>query len=198
MVVINPATVAIAAQAGATGFKAAQQASKSLAGYDFIGLITRIVVFYVVALIIAKIMEFIVFSSAGITTAAKMFGIPLPNSVPEPIRKLFVEGYDVGGMKIKWWDLIKLIAVFLVVFEMFQFLQQQKAIGQKPAPTTLGIFVLIIAALTLLSVPDLLQMTRERNMITTGPTISGNTQVQIDDSGTTVSIREIRRLLGIL
>ncbi len=110
--------VVVQAAALKRGFQVAQETTKQLAGYDFVGLVTRIIIFYVVALIIAKVMELIVFSQAGITTAARLFGIPLPNNVPEPIRRLFVEGYDVGGMKIKWWDLIKLLAVVLVISEM--------------------------------------------------------------------------------
>jgi len=157
--------VVVQAAVARKGFQVVQETAKSLAGYDFIGLMTRVIVFYVVALIIAKIMELIVFASGGITTAARLFGIPIPNSVPEPIRRLFVEGYDVGGMKIKWWDLIKLVAVIMVIMEMLNFIQSQKNIGAKAAPTTLGVFILIIAALTLVSVPDLYQMIKERQVI---------------------------------
>ena len=157
--------VVIQTAAARAGFGVARETVKGLTGYDFVGLISRIVVFYVVALIIAKIMELIVFSSAGLKTAAGLFGIPLPNNVPEPIRRLFVEGYDVGGIKIKWWDLIKLLSVVLVLMEMFQYMEQQKAIGVKPAPTTLGVFVMIIADLILVSVPDLYQMIKEKQVI---------------------------------
>ena len=145
-----------------TGFTAAKEISIQSTGYDFVGLTTRILVFYVVALVIAKVMELIIFSTSGISTAARLFGIPLPNTVPEVIRKLFVEGYNVGNVTIKWWDLIKIISVLMVVMEMLQYMEHNKIAGTKPAPTTLGVFTLIIAALALISVPSLVQMIREK------------------------------------
>lgn len=165
MVVINPGSAAIAAKAGAVGFQLAQGASKTLAGYDFVGLLARIIIFYTVALVIAKIMELIIFAQSGISTAANLFGIPLPKTVPEFVRKLFSEGYRVGSVTIKWWDLIKILSVLIVLMEMFSYLQQQKAIGTKPAPTTIGVFILIISALVVVSVPDLIQMIREKQVI---------------------------------
>lgn len=154
-----------AAEAGVAGFKAAKGASKVLTGYDFVGLLSRVVVFYVVALVIAKIMETIVFFSGGLNTAASLFGIPMPSTVPNSIRKLFVEGYNVGGMTIKWWDLIKVVSVVIVLMEMFQYMNQQKIIGAKPAPSTLAVFALIISALALISVPQLAQMLKERSVV---------------------------------
>ena len=145
-----------------TGFTAAKEISIQSTGYDFVGLTTRIIIFYVVSLVIAKIMELIIFSSKGISTAARLFCIPLPNTVPEVIRKLFVEGYLIGGVTIKWWDLIKIISVIMVVMEMLQFIEHNKIAGTRPAPTTLGVFTLIIAALALISVPSLIQMIREK------------------------------------
>jgi hypothetical protein len=94
-----------------------------------------------------------------------MFGIPLPSNIPEPIRKLFVEGYSIGGINLKWWDLIKLLSVLMVIMEMLQFNQSQKQLGLKPAPTTQGIFILIISALLLVSVPHFVQMIREKKII---------------------------------
>jgi hypothetical protein len=153
------------AKIASVGFGTAKGTVKELSGYDFIGLMSRIVIFYVVALIIAKIMETIVFSSQGLSKVASMFGIPLPSNIPEPIRKLFVEGYSIGGINLKWWDLIKLLSVLMVIMEMLQFNQSQKQLGLKPAPTTQGIFILIISALLLVSVPHFVQMIREKKII---------------------------------
>jgi len=157
--------VLVQVAAAKKGFDVASGSVKSLTGYDFVGMMSRIVVFYVVALVIAKIMETIVFFSGGLNTAASLFGIPMPKTVPNVIRKLFVEGYNVGGMTIKWWDLIKVISVIMVLMEMMQYINQQKLIGAKPAPSTLGVFAIIIGALTLITVPELVQMVRERSIV---------------------------------
>jgi len=146
--------------------KAGKEALRELAGYDFVGLLTRIVIFFVVALIIAKIFELIIFAQSGLTTAAKLFGIPLPTHAPEFIRKLFDEGYVIGSTRIKWWDLIKILAVLMVTYEMILFMQNKKAQNEKAAPTTIAIFVLIIAGLTVISFADIFQMLKERQLIT--------------------------------
>ena len=166
MPVINPATVALGAKVAKGGFDTARNTVSGLTGYDFVGLISRIVVFYVVALAIAKVMELIVFSSDGISKVANMFGIPLPSNIPEPIRKLFVEGYNVGGYNIKYWEFVKVASVVIVVMEFLQYNQEQKQLGLKPAPTTLGVFFLIISALALISIPQIYQMIKEKGIVT--------------------------------
>ena len=146
--------------------KATKETLRQLAGYDFVGLLTRIVIFYVVALVIAKIFELMIFSAAGIRAASNLFGIPMPSHVPDIIRKLFDEGYQVGALRIKWWDLIKIVSVLMVTYEMILFMQNKKAMNEKPSPTTLGIFVLIISGLTVISFADLYQIYKERQLIT--------------------------------
>lgn len=145
--------------------KAGKETLRVLAGYDFVGLLTRIVIFYVVALIIAKIFEVMIFAQEGLRTASNLFGIPLPTHVPDLIRKLFDEGYQVGSVRIKWWDMIKIISVLMVTYEMILFMQNKKALGEKASPTTLGIFVLIIAGLTVISFADIFQMLKERRLV---------------------------------
>lgn len=158
------------------GITATRGAVKELSGYDFVGLVSRIAIFYVVALVIAKIMELIIFSQAGLGKVASMFGIPLPSNIPEPIRKLFVEGYSIGGMTLKWWDVIKLLSVILVIMEMLQFNQSQKQLGLQPAPTTQGVFILIISALLLVSIPHIAQMIKENKII--GGITSGERRIR--------------------
>ena len=161
MVLVNPASVAAAKTLADQGNKIL---AKSI-GYDFIGLSSRIIVFYVVALVIAKIMELIIFSTQGISTAARLFGIPLPSTIPNSVRKLFVEGYDIGGMKIKYWDVVKIVATLMVIMEMLQYTQDMKSRGVKPLPSVLAVFVLLITANALISIPELYQMIREKNVV---------------------------------
>ena len=150
-----------AARASLEAIKGAQEVSKHFMGYDFIGLVTRLLVFYTIALVIAKIMELIVFAQGGLSKAAALFGIPMPTTVPEPVRKLFVEGYSIGGMTIKWWDLVKVISVLIVVSEWLSYESTLKANGQKSAPSTKAVFFMIIGALLLISIPQLAQMIKE-------------------------------------
>ncbi len=161
MVAVGPA-IAV----GIKGGKVAQATLRELAGYDFVGLVTRLVIFYLLALIIAKIFELMIFAQAGVRSVSNVFGIPLPSHVPDIIRKLFDEGYQVGTIRIKWWDLIKIMSVLLVTYEMILFMQNKKAMGQKASPTTIGIFVLIISGLTVISFADIYQIYKERQLVT--------------------------------
>jgi len=156
----------VAIQGSLIAAKAGKETLRELAGYDFVGLLTRLVIFFVIALIIAKIFEAMILGAAGLRTAANLFGIPLPSHVPDAIRKLFDEGYQIGALRIKWWDLIKIMAVLLVTYEMILFMQNKKAMNQKASPTTLGIFILIIAGLTVISFADLYQLYKERQLVT--------------------------------
>ena len=157
-----------AARASLEAIKGAQEVSKHFMGYDFIGLVTRLLVFYTIALVIAKIMELIVFAKGGISRAAALFGIPMPTTVPEPIRKLFVEGYSVGGMTIKWWDLIKIVSVLIVITEWLSYESTLKANGQKSATSTKAVFFMIIGTPLLISVPQLAQMIKKNKFVPQG------------------------------
>jgi len=150
-----------AVETGIAVAQGGQTVSRHFMGYDFVGLVTRLLVFYIVALVIAKIMEIIVFAQDGIGRVTGLFGIPLPSTVPEPIRKLFVEGYVMGGMTIKWWDLIKIVSVMIVITEWLSFEADLKSTGRKSATSTKAVFFLIIGALLLISVPQLKQMMTE-------------------------------------
>jgi len=72
--------VLVQVAAAKKGFDIASGTVQQLTGYDFVGLISRIMVFYVVALIIAKIMETIIFFSGGLNTAASLSGTQTPFS----------------------------------------------------------------------------------------------------------------------
>lgn len=165
MPTIPIAAAKVAAKAIESGLITSGALSKSLIGYNFVDLMVKLIIFYTVALIISKIMELIIFAQSGLSTAASLFGIPLPSTVPNAVRKLFSEGYNVAGMKFKFWDLIKLLAVVLVVMEMLRYMEFQKAAGMKPEPMTVGVFVLIISAVAILSIPELYQMIKDQQVI---------------------------------
>ena len=148
---LNPATAI-----STTGLQAGKQVSKEIFGYDFVGLILKLVVFYGVALIIAKVMEAIIFSRGAFVILANTLGYNVPNAdqLPQSLKDLFGE----QGIKgFKFWDIIKIVSILLVVAEFMRYVNTNKALGAKSSPMTIGIFTLIIVALGLTTVPELIQ-----------------------------------------
>ena len=148
---LNPASAV-----ATTGIQAGKQVSKEIFGYDFVGLILKLVVFYGVALIIAKVMEAIIFSRGAFVILANTLGYNVPNvdQFPQSLKDLFGE----QGIKgFKFWDIIKIVSILLVVAEFMRYVNTNKALGAKSSPMTIGIFTLIIVALGLTTVPELIQ-----------------------------------------
>ena len=62
--------------AGKTARKSGQILQKQF-GYNFIDLITKLAIFYVISFLIAKYMEAVIYFQGGLSTIAGFFGIKL-------------------------------------------------------------------------------------------------------------------------
>jgi hypothetical protein len=140
---LNPATAVTSAtlQTGKT-------VSKEIFGYDFVGLIVKLAVFYLVAFVFAKIMETIIFSRGAFKIIANTLGfnIPQADQLPDSLKNLF--GF-------KFWDIIKVISILLVIAEFSRYVNTNKSLNAKSSPMTIGIFTLIIITLGLTTIPEL-------------------------------------------
>jgi len=145
----------MAAKIGSEGIKKAKNISLELYGYDFVGLITKLLVFFTISLIIAKVMEMIILSRGFFVSLANLIGFKIPSSelVPESLKKLFVDGYQ----GLKFWDFIKILAILLVVAEYMSFHKTTEQMGGKIAPMTTGVFAVITLGLTVITIPELMQ-----------------------------------------
>ena len=148
---LNPASAVTT-----TGIQAGKQVSKEIFGYDFVGLILKLVVFYGVSFIISKVMEAIIFSRGAFVILANTLGFNIPNvdQFPQSLKDLFGE---TGIKGFKFWDIIKIVSILLVTAEFMRYVNTNKALGAKSSPMTIGIFTLIIVALGLTTVPELIQ-----------------------------------------
>ena len=72
---------------------------ESKLGYDFINLITKIVLFYSIAFVISKYMEAVIYFQGGLQTVAGFFGIKLVQSdqLPKQWVELFVSETEVAS-----------------------------------------------------------------------------------------------------
>ena len=147
--------------------KVAQEGAKlssDIFKYDFVNLITKLVIFFVFSYVVAKIFEAIIFGQGLIVSFVALFGLKLPQSLPEPIVNFFQEG--IKGFR--YWDFIKTFAILLVIMEFNNWLTEQAARGIRPSPMTIGVFGVLIGGMALITLPEVWQRAKEiRNMSNT-------------------------------
>ncbi len=140
-----------------SGFKASQKLSSDAFTFDFPGLITKLIVFYLVAYAIAKVFEAIIFGNNVLKSILSLVGLNLPNTMPEAVVNFFTDGFK----GVKYWDIVKVLSILLVIMEWNNWNNTQKALGIAPSPMTQGVFAVLITGLILITVPELVQRLRE-------------------------------------
>jgi len=139
-----------------------QRLSKSQFQYDFPGLILKLTVFFVFAYTISKFFEAVIFGENTLKAFLGLIGVNLPTSLPEPIVNFFQDG--IQGFK--YWDIIKMFAILLVLYEWFNWYNSVKGNPKNPpSPMTQGVFVVLIAGLSLVTFPELIQRIRELRVL---------------------------------
>jgi hypothetical protein len=87
-----PATL-LAREIGKRGTKVSGEFLEKKLGYNFIDLVTKLALFYVIAFLIAKYMEAIIYFQGGLSTIAGFFGIKMAQAdqLPKQWVELFVD-----------------------------------------------------------------------------------------------------------
>jgi hypothetical protein len=153
------------AQVAGQAVQAGKQISTELLGYDFVGLLVKIVFFQLAALAIAKYIEAVIGTSNFIVNFAKLLGFQIPSFLPQSV----VDFYTSGWNGIKYWDVVKLATVAIIAFEMHQYAQTQKRLGAEPSTATLATFPLIIGFFLIITLPELIQRIKDANAIVQPP-----------------------------
>lgn len=140
-------------------FKKGQTVSVEIFGYDFIGLGVKLLVFALLAIALDKL-HFAISGTFNVAvTIARVFGINIPSEEPDFMKQLFSEE-GFGGFK--YWDLIKIIIIALVAFEMIRYIDSNKKLGGEASPITLAVFGLLIFGLASFTFPGLIAMIKSR------------------------------------
>ncbi len=142
----------------------ASQKSEELFKYDFLGLSQKLVIYFVFAYLIAKIFEGIIFGQGLLLQFVALFGLKLPQSLPEPIVNFFRDG--IKGFR--YWDFVKVIAILLVLLEMNNYIEQRKRLNEQASPMTLGVFIILLTGLTLITFPELWTRIKELRALNQG------------------------------
>ena len=139
--------------------ESAQTVSNDLFGYDFTGLALKLFVYFAIALVFSKFMEAVIFTRGAWVTVSNLlgFGVPSADKIPDSVKKLFDGG--IGGFK--FWDLVKVVAILLIITEYFRYRNANKKANSETSPMTTGIFVLLISVLAVTTVPELITRLKE-------------------------------------
>jgi len=82
------------------GLKASRDYSVSILGYDFIGLVSRLAIFYLVAFLVNSYMIASIKGGIWLNTVAALFGASLPQTLPQWLIDLFTVGLGSKGFSV--------------------------------------------------------------------------------------------------
>lgn len=149
----------VAFELGKVGKKQVQQIGIELFGYDFINLLLKLFVFSLIAIAIEKF-HFVVTGTAGVASyILSIFGLNMPTAEPDFLKRLFSEE---GFNGFRYWDIVKALLIVMVAMEMLRYIETNKKMGGKPDTVTLGVFGILLFALTAFTIPDMINKLKMR------------------------------------
>ena len=143
------------------GLKASREYSVSVLGYDFIGLISRLAIFFLTGFLINSYFQATIQGGIWLNSLAGFFGLNFPTTLPEWVTKLFTTGFH----NITFWQIVQVIAVLIVVVEYMQYDRMLKQTNEKPNVTTGAVFAMIGLGLSLITFPQIIQKVKEMRIL---------------------------------
>ena len=143
------------------GLKASREYSVSVLGYDFIGLISRLAIFFITGFLINSYFQATIQGGIWLNSLAGFFGVTFPTTLPEWTTKLFTTGFH----NITFWQIVQTIAVLIVIVEYMQYDRMLKDNAEKPNVTTGAVFAMIGLGLSLITFPQIVQKFKEMRVI---------------------------------
>ena len=143
------------------GLKASREYSVSVLGYDFVGLISRLAIFFITGFLINSYFRATISGGIWLNSLAGFFGLNFPTTLPEWTTKLFTTGFH----NITFWQIVQVISVLIVVMEYMQYDRMLKEKQEKPNITTGAVFAMIGLGLSLITFPQIIQKVKEMRII---------------------------------
>jgi len=143
------------------GLKVSREYSVSVLGYDFIGLISRLAIFFITGFLINSYFQATIQGGIWLNSLAGFFGLNFPTTLPEWTTKLFTTGFH----NITFWQIVQVISVLIVVMEYMQYDRMLKEKQEKPNITTGAVFAMIGLGLSLITFPQIVQKIQEMRVI---------------------------------
>ena len=148
----------IAAQTIEEGTTKLAKKSEEILGYNFVGLAIQIIIFYTLAFAFAKFMEGVIFFRGGFVILAGLFGVTIPKK--ELFPQSLIDLFNGGISGFKYWDVIKVVSVLIVVAEFMIYIQIKEESGKRLSPAAVGVFLLIGLILSLITFPEIIEKIR--------------------------------------
>ena len=143
------------------GLKASREYSVSVLGYDFIGLISRLAIFFLTGFLINSYFQATIQGGIWLNSLAGFFGLNFPTTLPEWTTKLFTTGFH----NITFWQIVQVISVLIVVMEYMQYDRLLKQTNERPNITTGAVFAMIGLGLALITFPQIVQKFKEMKIL---------------------------------
>ncbi len=143
------------------GLKASREYSVSVLGYDFIGLISRLAIFFLTGFLINSYFQASIQGGIWLNSLAGFFGLKFPATLPDWTVKLFTTGYH----NITFWQIVQSISVLIIVVEYMQYDRMLKQNNEKPNITTMAVFAMIGLGLSLITFPQIIQKIQEMRIL---------------------------------
>jgi len=143
------------------GLKVSREYSVSVLGYDFIGLISRLAIFFLTGFLINSYFQATIQGGIWLNSLAGFFGLNFPTTLPEWTTKLFTTGFH----NITFWQIVQVISVLIVVVEYMQYDRMLKEKQEHPNVTTGAVFAMIGLGLSLITFPQIVQKMQEMRVI---------------------------------
>ena len=143
------------------GLRASREYSVSVLGYDFVGLISRLAIFFLTGFLINSYFQATIQGGIWLNSLAGFFGLNFPTTLPEWVTKLFTTGFH----NITFWQIVQTIAVLIVVVEYMQYDRMLKQTNEKPNVTTSAVFAMIGLGLSLITFPQIIQKVKEMRIL---------------------------------
>jgi len=147
------------------GLKASREYSVSVLGYDFIGLISRLAIFFITGFLINAYFQATIQGNIWLNSLASFFGVKFPDTLPEWTIKLFTTGFH----NITFWQIVQVISVLIIVMEYMQYDRMLKEKGEKPNATSSAVFLMIGLGLSLITFPQIVQKFKEMRILSKAP-----------------------------
>jgi len=143
------------------GLKASREYSVSVLGYDFIGLVSRLAIFFITGFLINSYFRATISGGMWLNSLAGFFGLNFPTTLPEWTTKLFTTGFH----NITFWQIVQVISVLIIVIEYMQYDRMLKEKQEKPNITTGAVFAMIGLGLSLITFPQIIQKVKEMRIL---------------------------------
>ena len=143
------------------GLKASREYSVSVLGYDFIGLVGRLVVFFLAAFLINAYFQATISGNIWLNSLGSFVGMKFPQSLPQWVTDLFTVGYH----NVNFWQIVQIIAIILIILEYTQYDKKLKLQNEKPNATTTAVFAMLALGLSLITFPTIIQKIKEMRII---------------------------------